>query len=93
MLRNLLGVQKLGKPTKRNSGDIFAEAEVTQNVGIIRYVGADLTSKFSEGQKVYIGNQRDEIRMNGAEIMVMEEKNIFAIVEVSDDDSKTEENN
>lgn len=93
MLRNLLGVQKLDKPTRRKgSGEIFAETEITQNIGIIRFVGEDIQNKYSEGQKVVVGNQREEIRMNGLDIMVMEDKNVFAIVEASDEESKPEEN-
>ena len=91
MLRNLIGVEKVGKTTKRNSGDIFAPVEVTHNIGIIRYIGEELTDKFSVGQKVYCGNQREELRMNGADIMVMQEANVFAIVEDSDEEIKIEE--
>lgn len=90
MLRNLVGVEKLGKPTKQ-SGALFAPVDVTHNVGIIRYVGEDLVGKFHPGQKVYVGNQREEVRMASADIMVMEEKNIIAIVEESDEQPQTQD--
>lgn len=90
MLRNLLGVEKLGKPSKKNAGDLFAPVEAIHNIGIIRYIGEELQGKFSEGQKVYVGNQREELRMDGTDIMVMEEKNVIAIVEDSDEEVKTE---
>lgn len=79
MLRNLLGVKGLGK-AKRNTG-LLVDTETSHNVGVIKYVGADLQDKFSEGQKVYIGNQREQIRMGSDDIMVMEEANVYAIVE------------
>lgn len=90
MLRNLLGVEKLGKAAKKDDTKLFAPVDVTHNVGVIRYVGEALKEKFSEGQKVYVGNKREEIRMNGADIMVMEEDNVIAIEEASDEDQKTE---
>lgn len=90
MLRNLIGVEKLGKASRRNAGDLFANTEVTHNIGVIRYVGEELSTKFSVGQKVYCGNQREEIRMNGADIMVMQEQNVIAIVEDSDEEAKEE---
>lgn len=91
MLRNLIGVEKQGKPARKSAGDIFAPVEAVHNIGIIRYIGEELQDKFSVGQKVYCGNQREEIRMNGADIMVMQEANVFAIVEDSDEEVKTEE--
>jgi co-chaperonin GroES (HSP10) len=90
MLRNLIGVEKLGKQSKKNAGDLFAPVEVTHNIGVVRYVGEELSSKFTVGQKVYCGNQREEIRMDGADIMVMQEANIFAIVEDSNEEAKEE---
>lgn len=91
MLRNLLGVEKLGKPSRRAAGEIFASAEVTHNIGVIRYIGEDLTGKFTVGQKIFVGNQREEIRMDGQDIMIMEESNVFAIVEASDEETKSED--
>lgn len=90
MLRNLIGVEKLGKSSRRSTGNLFADVEITHNIGVIRYVGEELSSKFSVGQKVYCGNQREEIRMNGADIMVMQEQNVIAIVEDSDEEAKEE---
>jgi hypothetical protein len=77
-------VKSLSKPGKRNSGDIFVEAEVGHNVGIVRFVGENLQGKFVEGQKVAIGNQREQIRIGGEDIMVMEETNVYALIEDQD---------
>lgn len=81
MLRNLLGVEEQNKSQGRGEGQLFASAEVTFNTGIILFVGEDLSSEFSPGQKIYFGAQREKIRMDGKDIMVMEEKNVFAVVE------------
>lgn len=83
MLNNLLGVSKVGKSNKTDG--LFADVETTQNLGIIRYLGEDVSEKFKVGQKVYFGNKREEIRMDSADIIVMEEDNIYAIVEEDSD--------
>lgn len=90
MLRDLIGVEKAGKSSSKQTGTLFAQVDVTHNVGVIRYIGEGVQGKFSVGQKVYIGNQREEIRMDGADIMVMKEDNVVAIVE--DSDEETQEN-
>jgi co-chaperonin GroES (HSP10) len=89
MMRNLVGVEKLGKASRKSSGEIFAQVEATHNVGVIRYLGVDVTG-LKVGSKVYVGNQREEIRMNGADIMVMEVSNIIALVEDSNEETKEE---
>ena len=84
MLRNLLGVEKLAKSSGRSEGQLFAQAEVGFNTGIILHVGEELEKKFSVGQKIYFGAQREEIRIDGKDVMVMEEKNVFALAEDSE---------
>lgn len=80
MLRNLVGVQPLNKSNHRQEGELFVKAESSFNMGTVQFVGEDLLQKFSVGQKVYVGNQREQIRMEDMDIMVMEEKNVYAIV-------------
>lgn len=90
MLRDLIGVEKVGKARKKEESSLFANTEVTHNIGVIRYLGVDVKG-LQVGQKVYIGNQREEIRMEGADIMVMEAKNIIAIVEESNEETKPQD--
>lgn len=84
MLRNLLGVEKLTKSSQKTEKKLFADVEVTHNMGIVKYVGEELKDKFKPGQRVHVGNVREEIRIDGQDIMVMEEKNVFAVVEEAD---------
>lgn len=90
MLRNLLGVQKLGKPSKHSPDVIFAPTESTFNMGAIQFVGEELSQKFKVGQKIYFGNQREQIRMADMDIMVMKEDNVYATVEEVDEEISEE---
>ena len=79
MLNNYIGVEQLGK-TSKNDG-MFAQVETTHNLGVIKFVGEAANPKFKVGQKIYFGNKREEIRMSDADIQIMEDSNIYAIVE------------
>jgi len=79
MLNNLIGVEQVGKTTK-NDG-MFAETEVTHNLGLIKFVGESADEKFSVGQKIYFGNERESIIMSSEEVLIMKDTNIYAIVE------------
>lgn len=79
MLRNLLGVEQLGK-SQKDENAMFASAEVGFNTGKVLYVGEELANKFSPGQRLYFGNTRELIRIDGKDVIVMKEDNVFAIV-------------
>ena len=86
MLRNLIGVVPAGKNTNRKQG-LFVMPETSNNLGVIKYVGEDVKT-FKPGEKVYFGNSRETIIMQGEEVMVMEESNIVATLEDEDQDEK-----
>lgn len=91
MLGTLVGVEKLGKSSKKQGEGLFASVDVTHNLGIIRYLGASICEDgLKVGMKVYIGNQREEVRMEGVDIMVMDQKNIIAIVDDADEEPQKE---
>lgn len=74
-----VGVERLAKST---SASFLAMPEDSSAVGTIRYVGKDLSnSDLKVGMKVYYGKNRHEIKMNGLDIFVMEEDNVYAVVE------------
>ena len=81
-----MGVEQVGK-TAKNDG-MFAEVEVTHNLGIIRFVGEEASDKFSVGQKVYFGNEREAVRMSSLDVLVMKDSNIYAIVEEVSNEEK-----
>lgn len=83
-----IGVEKLGRSS--NTKSLIAMPEDASAVGTIRYVGKDiLDSDLKVGTKVYYGKNRHELKMNGQDILVMDEDNIYAIVEDSDGEDKS----
>lgn len=81
MVNKKLGIEKLGKSTKDTS--FLKMPEVVDNLGIIRHTFEG--SQFEIGTKVYYGGKREEIRINGKDIQVMDEDNIIAIVKESNE--------
>lgn len=79
MVNKKIGVEKLGKSSKKIDNSFLAMIEVVDNLGIIRFSFEG--SQFPVGTKVYYGSKREEVRMNGKDIQIMDEENIFAIVE------------
>lgn len=75
-----VGVEKLGKAS--SSKAFLAMPEDASAVGHIRYLGKDLVnSDLKVGMKIYYGKNRHELKMNGVDILVMEEDNVYAVVE------------
>ena len=72
-------VEKLGK-SKDTSNSLFAMPEDTSAVGTIKYVGKDVLD-LKPGMKVYYGKNRHELKMDGADVLVMDEDNVYAIAE------------
>lgn len=80
MRGNNVGVEKLSKNDK--SGNWISMPEDTTFTGIVKYVGRSVDDPDIEvGKKVYFGSQRETVRIGGAEIMVMTEDNIVAVVD------------
>ena len=82
MVNGKIAVEKATK-SKKVSDLGFAEVEAVDSLGIIRYVPEN--SAYSVGQKIYYGGKREEVRMAGIDVQVMNEDNIIAIAEDSDD--------
>lgn len=69
------------KKTNRNQG-VFHIPDDNNAVGIVRYLGEDLkATDLKIGDKVYYGDARQKLTMEGTEILVMDESNILAVVE------------
>lgn len=82
MQNKKLGVQQYKQKDASGSqgGEIlFKLPEVSDNLGIVMHTFEG--SNFKIGDKVYYGGHREQIRMSGVDIMIMDEDNIFATVE------------
>lgn len=75
-----IGVEKLGKSSNQNT--LFAMPEDTHSCGIVVFVGDALSdSDIKVGKKVYFGDRRQMIRIEGKEVHVMDEDNVLAIAQ------------
>lgn len=72
-----VGVEQVGKT--ENSKSLLAMPEDASAVGIIRFVGS-VSEDLKVGTKVYFGKSHHQLRMNGMNILVMDEENVYAIV-------------
>ena len=86
MLKGKIGVIKIGKSSKQDG--LFVMPDVTDSLGIIKYVGEGVNETLTPGTKVYYGKDREECRMREDDVMIMEEDNIFAILEESNEEDK-----
>lgn len=77
---NRVGVEKIKKANK-NTNPLFVEPDAADSVGIVRYVGDTVGSDIKVGQKVYYGDKIHNVRLGGAELVVMEDSNVLALVE------------
>lgn len=89
MRGNLVAVKKLGKPGQKSELEGFIRMpEVADNQGVIRFIGPDVEG-LREGQRVFYGNKRTEIRMNGEDVFIMEVDNVYATVEDVEDETQS----
>ncbi len=80
-LWKLVGVEKANKSQNAKQGLFVEEPEIADDYGVIRYIGKDIENPpFARGDKVYFGKNRQELRMSGKDILVMEASNVLAIV-------------
>lgn len=80
MLGKLVAVEKVKKSQKASNEGFFVMPDVADSLGVVRYVGSEVTD-LSEGDRVYYGPRREEVRMKGVDLMVMEVSNVFAVEE------------
>lgn len=73
---------KLSSQSQKSKENLFVvEPMVSDNLGVVRYVGEGVKdAKFEVGSKVYFGNKREQLRIAGKDIMVMDAENVLAVV-------------
>jgi len=73
---NWVIVTSLTQAKTQNSGIYIPET--SYNTGLVYEVGPAVTD-LKPGQKVYYGAQREQIRINDLDVLVMEESNVYAV--------------
>lgn len=68
--------------SKRNQGG-FILPETIDSMGIIEYIDEAMlaTTSLKVGSKIFFGDRRQQIRMAGKDLQIMELENVIAIVE------------
>lgn len=89
MRGNKIGVQKLGKASKKDENPLIVMPESGDSLGIIKFLGAGAPEDLKVGMKIYYGTSRQQIKMSGMDIEVMEDDNIYAIAKDSDEETKS----
>lgn len=76
-----LAVQLLGKA--EDQGGTFVMPEDGHNLGKIKYISDALkeVTDLREGDKIYFGNVREQIMMEGVDVIVMKLDNVYAVEE------------
>lgn len=93
MRDNKIGVQKLGKSTQENKSSLIIMPESSDSLGIIRFLGTNVPNDLEVGMQVYYGTKHQRVKMNGLDIEVMEDDNIFAIAKDSDETAEPKKSN
>lgn len=76
-----VAIEKNKKANKKSDGFLIVP-DSEESVGTVKYLGSDLTdTDLKIGQKVYFGNQYQNLRMGGADVCVMDELNVLAVVD------------
>ena len=82
-----IGVEKNKKQSKKETS-FYVEPPVEEFSGTIKYVSSDLQTDLKIGDRVYFGNQYQLVKLEGADICVMEDTNVLATL----DEEKPKEN-
>lgn len=78
-LRNkLVAIEKSKKANAKVAGALIMP-ETEEYVGVIKYIGTEVTG-LQVGQRVYFSKQYQNFRMGGADVCVMQESEVLAIV-------------
>ncbi len=73
-----IAVEKLAKSGGQNG--LFSMPEDTTSCGIITHIGPEVQQNdLKVGMKVYFGDKRQQVRIEGKDLQVMEEDNVLAV--------------
>lgn len=77
MLGNRVAVELLSKT--KESGRLLQMPDDSHNTGKVKYLGPDCKG-LEIGQTICFGNQREPIKLKGTDLIIMEDSNIFGIL-------------
>ena len=77
MLGNRVAIEVLNKSTDKKS--FLQMPDDSFNTGRVRYLGPECAG-LEVGQLVLFGNQRESVKVEGMEFLIMEDSNVFGIL-------------
>lgn len=90
MRGNKIAIESMTKVRKKQEGSLLHIPDTNDCTGVVKYVGDRYDGDLREGQVVCYGDQRTRVKIVGEELEVMDDSNIFAIV---DEGALSEEKN
>lgn len=82
-----IGVEKNKKQSKKETS-FYIAPDTEEFAGTIKYISAELQTDLKVGDRVCFGNQFQLVKLEGADICVMEDTNVLATI----DEEKPKEN-
>jgi co-chaperonin GroES (HSP10) len=77
---NKVAIEKIKKVQKGSFGGIIVP-DSEEYCGYIRYVGEEASKDLKVGQKVYFTTNHQNFRILGAELSIMEDSQVLALVD------------
>lgn len=77
---NRVAIEK-NKKADKSTNQFMVLPDSEEFLGIIRHVGESVSTDLKVGQKVYFSTNHQRSRISGVELCIMEDKEVYAIVE------------
>jgi co-chaperonin GroES (HSP10) len=78
---NKVAIERLKSAKSTTDLDFIKVPDSEEYTGVVRYVGESASKDLQVGQKVYFSTQHQQVRMAGQVLCVLEDINVYAIVE------------
>lgn len=75
-----VAIQKLKKQEKKETS-FYVDVSQDEFLGIVKHVGAEASADIKIGQRVYFGNVYHPIKIDGLDVLIMDDTNVLAILE------------
>ena len=75
----LVGIEGLTKLNSRST-ESFIVPNTVKNIGLVRYISSAVAD-IALGDKVYFGDKYECLKIEGEDILVMHEENVYATIE------------
>lgn len=89
MHNNYIAIERKGKSGKSNESSFLHTVESRDTSGYIRFLPEGYNGDLNINDEVYVGDSHQQIRINGLDLLIMEEGNIIAILKVENEEQNS----